>query len=392
MDNAAPTTGLRSQRARSSAITLVLVVAGLSLALVTIRSLADILGPIFLALVITVTLHPMRTWIERRGLPEWACSLIMLVSAYLLLFLLMLALIVSIGQLAGLIPEYSDQIQEGIANAGNVLLDLGVKQDQIDAVVTAFDPGQLVDLAMSWLSGTLGVVGDLFFLLTVLLFITFDTDATRRSLASVRSKLPNVVDALGSFARGARSYMAVSATFGFIVAVIDGVVLYFMGVPGAFVWAVLAFVTNFIPNIGFVIGVIPPALLALLDGGVDLMIAVIVVYSVINFILQSIIQPRVVGDRVGLSPTLTFLSLVFWAWAIGPLGALLAVPLSLFARAFLIEADPGTRWALPVIAGRPVEEDPVDPVDQDPVDRVDEDQVDPVEEDPVDRETPDAPS
>ena len=70
------------------------------------------------------------------------------------------------------------------------------------------------------------------------------------------------------------------------------------------------------------------------------MVTVIIVYSVINFVIQSIIQPRVVGDSVGLSPTLTFLSLVFWTWVIGPVGALLAVPLSLLTRALLVEADP----------------------------------------------------
>ena len=213
-------------------------------------------------------------------------------------------------------------------NAGNTLRDLGVEQDQIDAVVDAIDPGQLVDLAMSVLSGTLGVLGDLFFLFTVLLFMAFDTDSTRRSLATLGDRFPDPVAALANFARGTRNYMGVSAGFGLIVAVIDGVVLYLMGVPGAFVWAVLAFVTNFIPNIGFVIGVIPPALIALLDGGPGLMVAVIVVYSVINFVIQSVIQPRVVGDTVGLSPILTFLSLVFWTWVIGPLGALLAVPLT----------------------------------------------------------------
>ena len=162
----------------------------------------------------------------------------------------------------------------------------------------------------------------------------------------------NPVTALNNFARGSRSYMAVSAGFGLIVAVIDGVVLYLMGVPGAFVWAVLAFVTNFIPNIGFVIGVIPPAIIALLEGGPGLMVSVILVYSVINFVIQSVIQPRVVGDAVGLSPMLTFLSLVFWAWVMGPLGALLAVPFSLLTRALLVEADPHTRWALPVISGK----------------------------------------
>ena len=114
----------------------------------------------------------------------------------------------------------------------------------------------------------------------------------------------------------------------------------------------LAFVTNFIPNIGFVIGVIPPALIALLDGGPGLMIAVIITYSVINFLIQSVIQPRVVGDAVGLTALLTFMSLVFWTWVIGPLGALLAVPLTLFARALLIETNPRLRWALPLIAGK----------------------------------------
>ena len=204
----------------------------------------------------------------------------------------------------------------------------------------------------------LGILTDLFFLLTVLIFMTFDTDSTRRGLASLGRRFPDPVAALANFARGTRSYMVVSAGFGLIVAVIDGVALQIMGVPGAFVWAVLAFVTNFIPNIGFVLGVIPPALIALLDIGPGLMIAVIVVYSVINFLIQSVIQPRVVGDTVGLSPILTFLSLVFWTWVIGPMGALLAVPLSLLTRALLVEADPGTRWALPLIAGK---SDPTEP-------------------------------
>ena len=226
-------------------------------------------------------------------------------------------------------------------------------QDQIDAIEGAIDPGQLLDLVGSVLAGTLGVVTDLFFLVTVLLFMAFDTNTTRRNLTALAARFPAPVTALGGFAKGTRSYMAVSASFGLIVAVIDGVALYLLDVPGAFVWAVLAFVTNFIPNIGFVIGLIPPALIALLDSGPGLMVTVIVLYSVINFVIQSVIQPRVVGDVVGLSPTLTFLSLVFWAWLIGPLGALLAVPLSLLMRSLLVEADPRGRWALPLISGKP---------------------------------------
>lgn len=328
---------------------LVVVLAGL-------RSTAGIVGPVFLALVLTVTVHPVRIWLERHRLPGWATSLLMLVVVYLVLFLLALALLVSVGQLASLMPQYVDQMTDVVMSAAKTLEGLGVDQDQIDAIEGALDPGQLLDLVGSVLAGTLGVVTDLFFLVTVLLFMAFDTNTTRRNLTALAARFPAPVTALGGFAKGTRSYMAVSASFGLIVAVIDGVALYLLDVPGAFVWAVLAFVTNFIPNIGFVIGLIPPALIALLDSGPGLMVTVIVLYSVINFVIQSVIQPRVVGDVVGLSPTLTFLSLVFWAWLIGPLGALLAVPLSLLMRSLLVEADPRGRWALPLISGKP--EDP----------------------------------
>ena len=342
------------ERTRAFAPTLLLGAAAFTIAIAGARSVGDIFGPVFLALVLTITLQPIRRWFERgRRLPEWAASILMLLAAYLVLFLLTLALVVSVARLADLLPEYTEEMQDAVVHAGNTLRTLGVKQEQIDAVIDAVDPGQLIDVATALLSGTLGALTDLFFLVTLLLFMTFDTNSTRRNLAALGKRFPNPVAALDNFAQGTRHYMGVSAGFGLIVAILDGVALQIMGVPGAFVWAVLAFVTNFIPNVGFVIGVIPPALIALLDSGVDMMIAVVVVYSLINLVIQSVIQPRVVGNKVGLSPTLTFLSLVFWTWVIGPLGALLAVPLSLLTKALLVEADPGAHWALPLISGRP---------------------------------------
>jgi AI-2 transport protein TqsA len=339
-------------RARPFAVTILLGAAALTIALAGARAIADIVGPAFLALVLTISLHPIRIWLERHRFPELVASVVLLLAAYLVLFLLTLALIVSVAQLAELLPQYEDQLTQVVTNAGNTLTSLGVQQEQINAVVEAIDPGKLVDLAFSLLSSTLSVLGNLFFLLTLLFFMAFDTNSTRRSMAVLGSRVPDLAAAVSSFARGARNYMSVSAGFGFIVAIIDGLALQLMGVPGAFVWAVLAFVTNFIPNIGFIIGVIPPALIALLEGGPGLMIAVIATYSVINFLIQSVIQPRVVGDAVGLTALLTFISLVFWTWVIGPLGALLAVPLTLLTRALLVESNPRLRWALPLIAGK----------------------------------------
>ncbi len=253
-------------------------------------------------------------------------------------------------------------MEESLASAGDWLEDHGVGSDQVEALTGAVDFGSLVTVAGNVFSAAAGILSDLFFIVTLALFMAFDTKATQRVFESLRDRKPHLVDALANFTRATRTYMGVSAGFGFIVAVIDGVALYLMGVPGAFVWAVLAFVTNFIPNIGFVIGLIPPAILGLLEGGPHLMLGVLLVYSVINVVIQSIIQPRYVGDAVGLTPTITMLSLVFWAWALGPLGALLAVPLSLLMRALLIEADPRAAWALPLVSGRvPPPEPPPEP-------------------------------
>lgn len=89
----------------------------------------------------------------------------------------------------------------------------------------------------------------------------------------------------------------------------------------------------------------------LLEGGPRLMIYVLLVYSVLNVVIQSVIQPKIVGDAVGLSSTITMVSLVFWAYTLGAMGALLAVPLTLFAKALLVDADPGSRWLTPLMSG-----------------------------------------
>jgi len=189
------------------------------------------------------------------------------------------------------------------------------------------------------------------FLVTLLLFMAVETGGYPSRMAQADLFRPSLTRALRQFVRGTRRYLVVSTVFGLIVAVFDGVALWILGIPLATLWAVIAFVTNYIPNIGFVIGLAPPAVLALLEGGIGLMVAVIVVYSVINFVLQSIVQPKIVGDSVNLSVTVTFLSLIFWTFILGGVGAVLAVPLTLLARALLVDASPGTRWADIFLAG-----------------------------------------
>jgi AI-2 transport protein TqsA len=191
----------------------------------------------------------------------------------------------------------------------------------------------------------------------VLIFLAVDGTVFDQRMAKVRAGREPVLDALGVFAKGTRKYFGVATIFGGIVAVLDGAALLILGIPAAGLWALLAFVTNYIPNIGFIIGLIPPAILGLLVGGPTLAISVIVVYCVLNFIIQSVLQPKFVGDAVGLTTTISFLSLIVWAYILGPIGAILAIPASLLVKALMVDMDPDAQWLGLFLGDKPVFKD-----------------------------------
>lgn len=165
----------------------------------------------------------------------------------------------------------------------------------------------------------------------------------------VKEKRAPVVEALGNFAKLSRSFMIMTTVFGAIVAVLNLIFLLIPGVPGAGLWALLAFVCGFIPFIGLRISLVPAAIMALPAGGLPSFIAVVAFHGVINSLIQSVIQPKFVAGSVNLAMTVTFLSAIFWSALLGPLRALLAIPGSPFARATLVDAHPQAAWLRPVM-------------------------------------------
>ena len=329
---------------------VLLSVAGVVVAVAGLRSAAGLVGPAFLALMIVITIHPLLAWLQRHRVPGWLAVGLTMLVAYAALLALAAALVLSVAQLAPLIPSYQPQFTRLVDQFTRWLGELGVTQEQINTAVSQFDLNSLVGVLQQVLTGAAGVVSDLGFILVLLFFLIIDSSSFPRRLRAAAGQRPQLVEALTSFAGATRQYVVVSTVFGLIVALVDVAALYWLDVPLPWLWGLLAFITNYIPNIGFVLGLLPPALLALLQGGVRQAVLVIVAYSVINFVIQSLFQPKFVGDAVGLSITLTFLSLVFWSYVIGPLGALLAVPLSLFVKALLVDADPNSRWLDTLIA------------------------------------------
>ena len=329
---------------------VLLSMAGVVVAVAGLRSASGIVGPAFLALMIVITIHPLLAWLQRHRVPGWLAVVLTMLVAYTSLVALAAALVFSVARLATLLPSYQPQFTNLIDQFTERLGELGVTQEQINAAVNQVDLNSLVGVLQRVVTGATSVVSDLAFILALLFFLILDSSSFPRRLAAAAAQRPHLVEALTGFAGATRQYVVVSTVFGLIVALVDVAALYWLDVSLPWLWGLLSFITNYIPNIGFVLGLLPPALLALLQGGVRQAVLVVVAYSVINVVIQSLIQPKFVGDAVGLSVTLTFLSLVFWTFVIGPLGALLAVPLSLFVKALLVDADPDSRWLDPLIA------------------------------------------
>ena len=326
---------------------------GLLVGVLALRQFASIIGPVLLALILVVGVHPLTGLLRRRGAPVWLATTVTLITLVLVIFGLAASLALSVAQLAALIPTYQDSFTALVNDLRTWLASFGVGPDQLQAALSQINFADVAAVAAGLIAGMAAVFSNMLFLLFVVAFMALDATGFSRRLARAKRQRPDVVGALDGFAHGNRSYLLVSTVFGLIVAAIDAGFLWLVGVPLPLLWGLLAFITNYIPNVGFIIGLLPPALLALLEGGPRLMLMVIVAYSVINFILQSVIQPKILADAVNLSLTLTFLSLVFWTFVIGPIGALLAVPLTLLAKALLLDADPTTRWISDLLEGGP---------------------------------------
>jgi AI-2 transport protein TqsA len=335
---------------QSSGGKVLISLAAAVIVLFGLNRISSIVGPVFLALVLTVCVYPIRQRLISRGVPAALAGVATILAVYAMIGALVASLWVSAVQLTRLLPQFAPQITE-LSNDLRVFLHdtLGIGDEQVRAVVDSLDLRVLIATAYNLLGSAMNVGSGLVFLLLVIMFMSIDAAYFPTILAVVEEKRAPVVEALSNFAKLSRSFMVMTTIFGAIVAALNLALLLILGVPGAGLWALLSFVCGFIPFIGFWISLVPAAIMALLAGGLPTFIGVVAFYGVINSLIQSIIQPKFVSGTVNLNMTLTFLSVIFWSALLGPLGALMAVPLSLFARALLVDAHPQSAWLRPFI-------------------------------------------
>ncbi|MGO1397016.1 MAG: AI-2E family transporter [Brevibacterium yomogidense] len=331
----------------------VLVTVGLAALAVTImvvRELQSIIAPVFLALNLVLIVHPLQARLVRLRMPRFAAAMVTVVVVLALLAAFFALTGWAVAQLVLVLPSYTEKMLGIVQDAAEWLATVGLTPAFIEEQFAAIDANSIAGAAGAVFNNISLVVGLLTTAVMAVFFVAMDSMSFGQRIRTTAAVRPRIATAMTSFAEGVRRYWIVATIFGLIVAVLDVIALEIIGVPLALVWGVLAFLTNYIPNVGFVIGLVPPALLALVDQGWVAALWVVIAFSVLNFVIQSIIQPKFTGESVGVTPFVSFLSLLFWYWVLGALGALLALPATLLLKALLVDADPRARWVNNLIA------------------------------------------
>lgn len=322
------------------------------------RQYAEIVGPLLLMANLFIAAYPIQTWLVSKKVPRIIAQIVLALTVFAILALFVYALTWSITALVQELPRYQSQFWTLYHEVVALLSQLGISEQQVVDQIKGVNPTSLAGLLSSALGSVTNVVS-LFTILIVMVFMmAFDSDTMGVRNAALHRHQPRVWLSIADFIAGVRRYWVVTSMFGLIVAVIDVIALEFLGVPLALVWGILSFITNYIPNVGFIIGLVPPAIMALLANDPLTALLVVIIYSVANFVIQSIIQPKFNGDAVGVTALVSFISLLLWSSVLGALGALLALPMTLLAKAILVDHDPQMRWMNAFISNDPTMADP----------------------------------
>jgi AI-2 transport protein TqsA len=318
-----------------TAAAFVIVVAGM-------RTASTIINPFLLSVFLASLCAPPLYWLQRQGVPNGLAVAIILAGLLVAALLLMVFVGRSVNTLTQQLPVYQERLGTIMAGLVAWLSSLGL--DMTNVLVTDYlSPAKVMTLVYYVLSMVRGLFTNMFLVFLTVLFILIETSGFPSKLQAAS---PNPEKTLGHFkamTASVNQYMGVKAIFSLATGILVWILLTLIGVDFAPTWGLLAFLLNFIPNIGSIIAAVPAILLALIQLGLPSALLTLLGYLVVNITIGNFLEPRVMGRSLGLSTLVVFLSLLFWGWVLGPIGMVLSVPLTMIAK-IALAANEDTRW------------------------------------------------
>ena len=326
-------------RGRPSGLLFALACA--TIVLYGMRYSRSILAPIFLAMFVVMGLSPILQWLKRRGMPPWAALVIVLVGFLIVAALFVGIIATSLGQINTKVPVYQENLTRIASDLQSWSADRGIDISGITGNVLR--PDKVIGWVTSSVRLLISLLSNAFLMILIVAFMIAEVYSFPRKLQDDLLLGPRLGQAFYSFASVTRTFLFTLTWLNILTAVFAAIVYYAFGVDFALLWALMFFLLSFIPNIGFVLAVIPPFFVTLLEYGFTRAAIVVAIVIVINGFVNNAIAPRFMGERTGLTPLAVFLSFVLWAWVLGPVGALMSVPLMLMVKLLFFESYESTR-------------------------------------------------
>ncbi len=299
---------------------VVVIVAGL-------KAAAPILNVVFMAWLLAYSITPLPNWLMRKHVPSRLAVLVTLLVVVVGGLSVAFLLGTSVAGLVQKLPTYQERLTNLQETATQLLSARGLDISTIKTL-EIFSPNRLVGVAGSVL-GSIGNVLEEALLIIFLLAILLFEFAGRQRKPGIDLVDLTVMSRLQDVSRDVKKYVAITGGIGLLQSTSCVILLLILGVDFPITWGVLFFFLNFIPTLGFMLAVIPPAIVAFLESGWGMALAVIIGYYVFHLVGEYIIRPRFMKKGFDMSILTLTLSLIFWTWVLGPAGAVLAVPLTL---------------------------------------------------------------
>lgn len=332
---------MKNMQPQSSLSGILLVTAALVIVIAGMYAAESILVPLLLATFISLLSAPFHLWLQRKGLP---LSLALTVVVGMIVGMLTgIAILVgsSLEEFTRNLPQYQVRLQGQLVEFITWINKFGLAVSQ-EQILRYFDPGVIFSLIGNLLGNLGGVMtnGFLIFLTVIFMLAEASTFPQKLKLALGDKYNPAFFE---TFTKNIQRYMALKTIISIVTGIIIGSWVSIMGLDYPVVWGFLAFLFNFVPNIGSIMAAVPAVLLALVDIGWAPAIYTAIGYLVVNITIGDMIEPRVMGKGLGLSTLVVFLSLVLWAWVLGPVGMFLSVPLTMTIK-IAFDSYEDTRW------------------------------------------------
>jgi len=327
------------------------------LAVLAVREISSLLVPILFGLFLALVASPLVERLVRRGIKRSAALGIVIVVVLAAVALAVAVIALSLADLVDLAPGYAASLDSVLAQVRTALAGFGIVTSG-GGLQDLLSSSALGEIARSAAGATSRATGAVLIAALTLVYALSGAASLRLRAEAAFGERHAVLAGVERFGADLRRYLVVRAQLGIFAAMLVFILLLVLGVRLAALWAFLTFAASFIPNIGTIIALVPPAILALLDSGPASSAAVVVGFTLINLAQDYLLQPRMMGSELNLSSLVVLLSIVAWTWILGAAGALLAVPLTVGLVAILESTPATSRLALLMRHEMPVSDQP----------------------------------